>query len=129
VAVFNDPFCLLLSKSNVTLIDVHVTYQVHDYSMNASAVQHSSNPESYHSHYQLIMSLQANTNGVNKQERDPDVEIVDHDDFNVGKLMQELNGAESMLNSIESRAAMLDAKLDALLQEASTAANQPEPEK
>jgi hypothetical protein len=75
------------------------------------------------------MSLQANTNGVNKQERDPDVEIVDHDDFNVGKLMQELNGAESMLNSIESRAAMLDAKLDALLQEASMVANQPEPEK
>jgi hypothetical protein len=43
--------------------------------------------------------------------------------------MQELNGAESMLNSIESRAAMLDAKLDALLQEASMVANQPEPEK
>ncbi|GAB5593544.1 Pterin-4-alpha-carbinolamine dehydratase 2 [Umbelopsis nana] len=71
------------------------------------------------------MSSQPNTNGVNKEETGPDVEIVDADDFNVGKLMQELNGAESMLNSIEARAAELDAKLDALLQEASTVSEVP----
>lgn len=60
------------------------------------------------------------------QENGNNVEVVETDDFNLGKLMQDLNGAESMLTSIESRAAELDAKLDALLQEATTASAKPD---
>ena len=60
------------------------------------------------------------------QENGNNVEVVETDDFNLGKLMQDLNGAESMLTSIESRAAELDAKLDALLHEATTASAKPD---
>jgi hypothetical protein len=67
------------------------------------------------------MSAQRAGNDSKKQENGKHVEVVEAEDFNIGKLMQELNGAESMLTSIEARAAELDAKLDALLQEASTA--------
>ncbi|CAM0136830.1 hypothetical protein VKS41_007410 [Umbelopsis sp. WA50703] len=65
------------------------------------------------------MSSQLKQEGTDNKVNGNGVEIVENDDFNVGKLMQELNGAESMLNSIEARAAELDAKLDELLQEAS----------
>ncbi|KAJ2961074.1 hypothetical protein NQZ79_g3579 [Umbelopsis isabellina] len=65
------------------------------------------------------MASQSKQDATKNKENGYGVEIVEHDDFNVGKLMQELNGAESMLNSIEARAAELDAKLDDLLQEAS----------
>lgn len=65
------------------------------------------------------MSSQSKQDVTQNKENGQGVEVLDHDDFNVGKLMQELNGAESMLNSIEARAAELDAKLDDLLKEAS----------
>ncbi|KAG2183684.1 hypothetical protein INT43_006692 [Umbelopsis isabellina] len=65
------------------------------------------------------MSSQSKKDVLKNKENGQGVEILEHDDFNVGKLMQELNGAESMLNSIEARAAELDTKLDDLLKEAS----------
>jgi hypothetical protein len=72
------------------------------------------------------MSAPRAGNESTHQENGNNVEVVETDDFNLGKLMQDLNGAESMLTSIESRAAELDAKLDALLQEAATASAKPD---
>ncbi|KAG2185631.1 hypothetical protein INT44_002424 [Umbelopsis vinacea] len=72
------------------------------------------------------MSAPRLDNGTIGKENGNTVEVVETDDFNLGKLMQDLNGAESMLTSIESRAAELDAKLDALLQEATTASAEPD---